>query len=59
MSSAASIENPAAYVQRMRRLLGDRDPLSVLSATPDKLADIVRAHTPTQLQAKPFEGKRD
>ncbi len=57
MSSAPLIESPAAYVERMHRLLGDRDPLAVLSATPGLLADIVRAHTPTQLTTGPFEGK--
>ncbi len=57
MSIAPSIENPAAYLERMQRLLGDRDPLEVLSATPGLLADIVRSHTVTQLKARPFEGK--
>ena len=57
MSRAPSIENPAEYVQKMQRLLGDRDPLAVLSATSDQLADIVRVHTPTQLRTRPFEGK--
>jgi len=57
MSIAPSIENPAAYLERMQRLLGDRDPLEVLSATPGLLADIVRSHSVSQLKTRPFEGK--
>ena len=57
MSGASLIESPAAYVRRMQRLLGDRDPLAVLSATPDLLADIVRSHSVSQLKTRPFEGK--
>ena len=57
MTSAPLIENPADYLEKMHRLLGDRDPLVVLSATPTLLADIVQAHTPAQLTTRPFEGK--
>ena len=57
MTSAPSIETPAEYLEKMHRLLGDRDPLEVLSATPALLADIVRSHTVEQLKARPFEGK--
>ena len=57
MTSAPSIETPAQYLDKMHRLLGDRDPLAVLSATPNLLADIVRSHTVSQLKARPFEGK--
>jgi len=57
MSTTPSIENPAEYLRKMHRQLGDRDPLAVLEATPGLLADIVGAHTPTQLKTRPFEGK--
>ena len=57
MSGAPPIETPAEYLEKMRRLLGDRDPLEVLSATPALLVGIVRSNTVAQLKARPFEGK--
>ena len=57
MTSAPPIETPAQYLDKMHRLLGDRDPMEVLSATPGLLADIVRSHTVSQLKARPFDGK--
>ncbi len=57
MTSAPPIETPAQYLDKMHRLLGDRDSLAVLSATPGLLADIVGSHTVAQLKARPFEGK--
>ncbi len=57
MTTAPPVETPAQYLDKMHRLLGDRDPLEVLPATPGLLADIVRSHTVAQLKARPFEGK--
>jgi hypothetical protein len=51
------LSDPQAYRERMFALLGDRDPLEVLGQTACALAGIVRAHAPTVLRARPFEGK--
>jgi hypothetical protein len=45
------------YRERMFRLLGERDPLDVISQTATKLADIVNNHSAVMLRARPFEGK--
>ena len=38
-------------------LLGDRDPLTVMSETVSKLSDIVDRHSPAVLRSRPYEGK--
>jgi hypothetical protein len=48
---------PNPYRRRLQELLGNRDPIAVLSETADILADIVDTHTPDQLRTRPFEGK--
>jgi hypothetical protein len=56
-TAGAWISDPDGYRRRLRELLGDRDPMKVLSETADTLAGIVAAHTPEQLRSRPFEGK--
>ena len=51
------ITDPNAYRRRLAELLGDRDPMTVMSATADTLAGIVVRNTPAQLRTRPFEGK--
>ena len=51
------ITDPAAYRKKLDDLLGDRDPIEVMSATADVLAAITDEHTPEQMRARPFEGK--
>jgi hypothetical protein len=51
------VSDPQAYREKMFKLLGDRDPLEVMSQTGSTLADIVRKHPATVLRARPFEGK--
>ena len=51
------ITDPAAYRKKLDDLLGDRDPIEVMSATADVLAAIADEHTPEQMRARPFEGK--
>ncbi|MHC4415352.1 MAG: DinB family protein [Planctomycetota bacterium] len=51
------ITNPTAYQQKLEALLGDRDPLAVLSETPEVIGRIAEEHTTAQLQARPFAGK--
>jgi hypothetical protein len=45
------------YRENLFRLLGDREPLAVMSQTASTLTDIVRAHPVSVLRARPFEGK--
>ena len=51
------ITDPNAYRRRLAELLGDRDPMTVMSETADNLAGIVARHTTAQLRSRPFEGK--
>jgi hypothetical protein len=43
------IETPQQYITRIRGLLGDRDPRSVMEATPGRLRSLVGGATPAQL----------
>jgi hypothetical protein len=51
------VTDPEAYRKKMFGLLGDRDPIEVMSRTADVLATIVREHTPGQMRARPYPGK--
>ena len=51
------ISDPAAYRDRLARLVGGSEPLAVLGATANALAEIVESHTPAELRARPFVGK--
>ena len=51
------VSDPQTYREKMFKLLGDRNPLEVLSQTASTLADIVRTHSATVLRTRPFEGK--
>ncbi len=51
------LAQPSAYVSKLLGLLGSRDPLDVLAATPDVIEKIVREHPARVLQSRPFEGK--
>jgi len=51
------ITDPNAYRRRLAELLGDRDPMTVMSETANTLAGIVARHTTAQLRSRPFEGK--
>jgi len=59
MTTPARIESadPAAYRRKMADLLGDRDPIDVLSRTGEALLDIVTEHSREQMCARPYEGK--
>jgi hypothetical protein len=52
-----AISNPAAYRENLFKLVGDRNPLHVLSETATALADIVRKNAAAVLRTRPFEGK--
>ena len=56
-TTGAWITDPNAYRRRLAELLGDRDPMTVMSATADTLTGIVARHTTAQLRSRPFEGK--
>ena len=45
-----------SYRESLVALVGDRDPIDVLSRTPSTLDDIIRTHSATVLRARPFEG---
>ena len=51
------VSAPAAYREKMFNLLGERNPLEVLSQTGSALADIVGKHSAVLLRTRPFEGK--
>jgi hypothetical protein len=52
-----SLSASETYRQKMFALLGDQDPLAVLSETASKLSDIVAGHSPTILRSRPFADK--
>jgi len=51
------LSNPDAYRQKLFSLLGQVEPLVVLSKTADALAGIIAEHSPAKLRRRPFEGK--
>jgi len=51
------LSNPTAYQQKLLGLLGERDPIAVLSETAGILSRIVREHTVAQMRTRPFPGK--
>jgi hypothetical protein len=46
-----------AYREKMFKLLGNQDPLTVLGRTASALAEIVNSHAVAVLRARPFEDK--
>lgn len=59
MSAAPAVElgNDAAYQAKLTGLLGDRDPLAVLAATPDAVTRLMEPHPAATLRLRPFPGK--
>jgi hypothetical protein len=53
----AWVSDPQAYRANLFNLLGDRNPLEVLSQTASTLAGILREHTATVLRTRALEGK--
>jgi hypothetical protein len=51
------ISDPKAYQKKLSDLLGNRDPLTVLAETPDKLKEILRTSTAEKMRERPFPGK--
>ncbi len=51
------LADPRAYVKRQVGLVGDRDPLNVLAATPIEVERLIAGRSAAQLQRRPFEGK--
>jgi DinB superfamily len=51
------VSDPQAYRENLFKLLGDREPLEVLTQTTATLADVVRVNSATVLRTRPFEGK--
>lgn len=54
---AIEISNPKAYQDKMMKLLGDRDPCTVLAETPQKLREIVKSRSAGVFKKRPYEGK--
>jgi len=46
-----------AYSKNLLALVGERDPIALLSQTPSTLSDIIRTQSATVLRTRPFEGK--
>jgi hypothetical protein len=57
MATQTTLSTSETYRQKLFALLGDRDPLLVLSETATKLSDIVARHSPAILRSRPYEGK--
>ncbi len=55
--AGAWISDPDAYRKKLLGLLGDRDPITVMSQTVDVLAKIVQQNTPKIMRTRPFPGK--
>jgi hypothetical protein len=53
----AALDSAQRYREKMFSFLGDRDPLEVLSQTANGLGEIVKKHSVTVLQTRPFQGK--
>jgi len=56
-SVSGAAENASAYVTAILELLGDRDPVAVLQATPAALPQAIRGLSPQQLRKPEREGK--
>lgn len=60
MSDAAAglwVTDPEAYRRKMSDMVGDRDPLEIISRTPGALRRLVAAHPIEQWRARPFPDK--
>ena len=59
MTNPARIEvsDPDAYRKKLADLLGDRDPIEVLSETGGVLLDIVNGHSREQMCTRPYQDK--
>ncbi len=51
------VSNPQAYRDRLFALVGDRNPLDVMTQTATALGDIVRTCSSTVLRSRPLPGK--
>jgi hypothetical protein len=52
-----SSTDPDAYFAKVKALVGDRDPIAVLTKTADVLTRIISEHTVEEMRARPFESK--
>ena len=59
MATAPVIEkgDSAAYQQKLMGLLGNRDPIEVMSKTADVLAALIEKHPTEVMRTRPFPGK--
>lgn len=55
--SRIELADPQAYIKRQTGLVGDRNPLDVLAATPGEIRRLISSHSAAELQRRPFEGK--
>lgn len=55
--ASSSVEQAEAYIEALLGLLGDRDPLEVLEATPDRLRGAINGVTGGELGVPEAEGK--
>jgi hypothetical protein len=51
------LSNPNAYIEKMQRLTGGRDPFEIMAETPRVLADLVRSAPADVLRRRPHAGK--
>jgi len=56
-NSGLWVTDPQAYRKKLMDQLGGRNPLDIMSDTPNVLAGIVREHPAEKLRARPFPGK--
>jgi hypothetical protein len=57
MATQTTLSASEVYRQKMFTLLGDRDPLTVMSETAAKLSEIVARHSAAVLRSRPYDGK--
>jgi hypothetical protein len=55
--SGIRVSSQEGYHQKMSNLVGNRNPLEILSQTASTLGDIAGRHSATLLRRRPFEGK--
>lgn len=57
MSQRLEVTDPAAYRQKLDEHLAGRDPVEVMSETPERLRQLFEKHSVAEARQRPFAGK--
>jgi len=57
LTNTKPVESAQVYREKMFAMLGDHDPLEILSQTADRLREIIEKHSATVLQSRSFPGQ--